>query len=206
MGRLAISTAMTVDGVMSVAEWFRGRARRCQPRAQILGPPVRSGRRRAPVPWRTAVAYAARRFTGVRLRRHPASVSTRVPFDRRRHVSTATSIITGVDFVSFPTNDLDAAMEFYGDVLGLPRSSLWQRPGEQAVGAEFETGTVTVALVACGPLGITFQPNKAPLALRVDDVEAARTELESRGVSSPPRRSTAASATWRPSRIPTATR
>jgi predicted enzyme related to lactoylglutathione lyase len=100
-------------------------------------------------------------------------------------VSTATSIITGVDFVSFPTNDLDAAMEFYGDVLGLPRSSLWQRPGEQAVGAEFETGTVTVALVACGPLGITFQPIKAPLALRVDDVEAARTELESRGVSFP---------------------
>jgi predicted enzyme related to lactoylglutathione lyase len=74
-------------------------------------------------------------------------------------------------------------MDFYGDVLGLPRSNMWQRPGAEPVGAEFETGTVTIALLACERLGIEFQPNKVPIALRVDDVEAARAELESRGVS-----------------------
>lgn len=97
-------------------------------------------------------------------------------------MSTSTAMITGVDFVSVPTRDLTAAMEFYGDVLGLERSSLWQRPGEEPVGAEFENGTVTIAVIACEPLGIPFQPHKVPIALRVDDVEAARSELESRGV------------------------
>jgi predicted enzyme related to lactoylglutathione lyase len=98
-------------------------------------------------------------------------------------MSTATSIVTGTDFVSVPTQDLDAAMDFYADVLGLERSSVWQRPGHEPVGAEFETGTVTVALIPSERLGITFQPNLVPLALQVEDVAAARTELESRGVS-----------------------
>ena len=98
-------------------------------------------------------------------------------------MSTTTSLVTGVDFVSVPTRDLEAAMDFYGDVLGLPRSSVWQRPGHDAVGAEFETGTVTIALVASERLGIAFQPNKVPVALHVDDVEAARAELESRGIT-----------------------
>jgi predicted enzyme related to lactoylglutathione lyase len=53
----------------------------------------------------------------------------------------------------------------------------------EPVGAEFETGTVTVALIASERLGITFQPNKVPLALHVEDVEAARAELQSRGIS-----------------------
>jgi predicted enzyme related to lactoylglutathione lyase len=100
-------------------------------------------------------------------------------------MTTETSIVTGVDFVSVPTRDLDAAMDFYGNVLGLPRSSVWQRPGQPAVGAEFETGTVTIALIACEPLGIEFSPNKVPIALRVDDVAAARAALESRGVAFP---------------------
>jgi catechol 2,3-dioxygenase-like lactoylglutathione lyase family enzyme len=97
-------------------------------------------------------------------------------------MSTSTSLVTGVDFVSVPTTDLEAAMDFYGDVLGLERSSVWQRPGQEPLGAEFETGTVTIALLACERLGIEFQPNKVPIALRVDDVEAARAELGSRGV------------------------
>ena len=92
------------------------------------------------------------------------------------------TLVTGVDFVSVPTTDLARAMNFYGEVLGLPRSSVWQRPGHEPVGAEFETGTVTLALMACEPLGIEFQPTKVPIALRVDDVAAARAELEARGV------------------------
>jgi predicted enzyme related to lactoylglutathione lyase len=98
-------------------------------------------------------------------------------------MSTSTSIVTGVDFVSVPTRDLDAAMDFYGNVLGLPRSSVWQRPDQPAVGAEFETGSVTIALMNCEALGIEFSPNKVPIALRVDDVGAARAALESRGVA-----------------------
>jgi predicted enzyme related to lactoylglutathione lyase len=93
-----------------------------------------------------------------------------------------TPLVTGVDFVSVPTRDLSAAMDFYGDVLGLERSKVWQRSGQEPVGAEFETGTVTIALIAPERLGMTFQPNKVPIALRVDDVAAARAELESKGV------------------------
>jgi catechol 2,3-dioxygenase-like lactoylglutathione lyase family enzyme len=97
-------------------------------------------------------------------------------------MSTATSIVTGVDFVSIPSKDLAAAREFYGDVLGLERSSVWQRPGHEPVGAEFENGTVTLALLNCPALGIEFRPNAVPIALQVDDVATARAELESRGV------------------------
>lgn len=100
-------------------------------------------------------------------------------------MSTSTRLVTGVDFVSLPTQDIAAAMAFYGDVLGLRRSGLWQRPGEEPLGAEFETGTVTVSLVAGEGIGIPFQANKVPLALHVEDVEAARAELASRGVSFP---------------------
>jgi catechol 2,3-dioxygenase-like lactoylglutathione lyase family enzyme len=98
-------------------------------------------------------------------------------------MTTSTSIVTGVDFVSVPTKDLAAARDFYGNVLGLQASKLWQRPGEDPVGAEFETGTVTIALLNCDRLGIPFQPSKAPIALQVEDVAAAKAELESRGVS-----------------------
>jgi predicted enzyme related to lactoylglutathione lyase len=98
-------------------------------------------------------------------------------------MSTSTSIVTGVDFVSVPTSDLAAAMDFYDNVLGLPRSSIWQRAGEEPVGAEFETGNLTIALLANERLGIAFQPNLVPIALHVEDVEAARAELESRGVA-----------------------
>jgi predicted enzyme related to lactoylglutathione lyase len=94
-----------------------------------------------------------------------------------------TTLVTGVDFVSVPTKNLEKAMAFYGDVLGLERSSLWQQPGRDPVGAEFENGTVTIALLACDRLGIEFQAHKVPIALRVDDVQAARAELEQRGVT-----------------------
>ena len=94
-----------------------------------------------------------------------------------------TSVVTGVDFVCVPTRDIAAAMDFYGDVLGLERSKLWQRGDEEPMGAEFEPGTVTIALLNTGKLGIEFQANNAPIALQVDDVEAARAELESRGVT-----------------------
>jgi predicted enzyme related to lactoylglutathione lyase len=90
-----------------------------------------------------------------------------------------TSLVTGVDFVVVPAKDFDRAVEFYGTVLGLPCSARYGR----SPGAEFETGTVTLAVLEYESFGLEFQPSPAPIALRVDDVEAARAELESRGVS-----------------------
>jgi predicted enzyme related to lactoylglutathione lyase len=76
------------------------------------------------------------------------------------------------------TKDYDAAAEFYGKVLGLPFSKRW---GQMPAG-EFETGTLTIAVMQSDAFGVEFRPNNNPIALHVDDVQAARTELESRGV------------------------
>src|SRR4029077_3724080 len=96
---------------------------------------------------------------------------------------TADPLVTGVDFVSVPTQDLDRAVAFYENVVGLTPGPRWQRPGQPAMGAEFETGTVTIALIACEALGIEFSPHRVPIALHVDDVAIARADLESRGVT-----------------------
>jgi predicted enzyme related to lactoylglutathione lyase len=98
-------------------------------------------------------------------------------------MSTATPIVTGVDFVCIPSEDFDTALEFYGEILGLERSSVWQRGDEPPVGAEFETENMTIAVIGTKALGIEFSPNTVPVALQVDDVAAARAKLESRGVS-----------------------
>jgi predicted enzyme related to lactoylglutathione lyase len=98
-------------------------------------------------------------------------------------MSTTTKIVTGVDYVGIPSNDLETARAFYANVLGLEPSSVWQRGDEPALGAEFETGTVTIALINCPGLGIPFGANPAPLALQVEDVAQARAQLESRGVT-----------------------
>jgi predicted enzyme related to lactoylglutathione lyase len=93
-------------------------------------------------------------------------------------MTAATEIVTGVDFVTIPTQDLDAAVEFYGTTLGLERSVY--RPERSF--AEFETGTVTLSVVIAERMGFEFSPTRNPLALHVEDVEAARATLESRGV------------------------
>ena len=96
---------------------------------------------------------------------------------------TPASLVSGVDFVSVPTQDLDRAADFYGSVLGLEPGPRWQPPGQPAMGVEFETGTVTIALIHCEAFGIEFSPQCVPIALHVDDVAAARAQLESRGVT-----------------------
>jgi predicted enzyme related to lactoylglutathione lyase len=94
-------------------------------------------------------------------------------------VATQASLVTGVDFITVPTRDFDKASEFYGDVLGLERSKQWgNRPA-----AEFETGTLTIAVMQSDAFGIEFQPHSLPIALHVDDVEAARAQLEASGVT-----------------------
>ena len=97
-------------------------------------------------------------------------------------MTTAAPTVTGVDFISIPTRDIDRAIDFYENVVGLEPGPRWQRPGQRAMGAEFETGTVTIAVMEVEQFGIEFSPHLVPIALRVDDVAAARSELESRGV------------------------
>jgi predicted enzyme related to lactoylglutathione lyase len=88
-------------------------------------------------------------------------------------------IVTGVDFVSVPTQDLERAVEFYGDVLGIRRSVYMPERNF----AEFETGTVTLNVHNPERMGIgEFRANANFLALHVDDVEASRRELEGKGV------------------------
>jgi catechol 2,3-dioxygenase-like lactoylglutathione lyase family enzyme len=97
--------------------------------------------------------------------------------------ASATTPVTGVDFVNVPTTDLDRARRFYGEELGLEASAVYQRGDAPAMGAEFETGTVTIALIESAAVGREFRPNTLPIAFRVDDVEAARAALEAKGVS-----------------------
>ena len=94
-------------------------------------------------------------------------------------MSTPTPLVTGVDFVTVPTANFEAAAEFYGTVLGLPCSARYGR----VPGAEFETGNLTLQLFDFQAVGRENHPNRNPIALHVEDVEAARAELESRGIS-----------------------
>ena len=98
-------------------------------------------------------------------------------------MSSPSSLITGVDFVTVFSTDLAAAESFYGGTLGLPRSAVYQRGEDPPMGLEFETGSLTLSVVRSEAIGIEQRPNKHPLALHVEDVEAARAELESRGVA-----------------------
>jgi predicted enzyme related to lactoylglutathione lyase len=94
-------------------------------------------------------------------------------------MSTTAALITRVDFVGIPTRDLEAAVAFYGETLGLPRSAY--RPDRHF--AEFETGNVTLNVYDPGRMGLEHAPVRNPIALHVGDVAAARATLEGRGVS-----------------------
>jgi catechol 2,3-dioxygenase-like lactoylglutathione lyase family enzyme len=93
-------------------------------------------------------------------------------------MTTQTPLITGTDFVTVATKDINAAEEFYSGVLGLPLSKRWGK----MPAAEFETGTLTIAVMQSDAFGMEFRASNHPIALRVEDVAAAREVLESRGV------------------------
>jgi catechol 2,3-dioxygenase-like lactoylglutathione lyase family enzyme len=82
------------------------------------------------------------------------------------------------DFVSVPVTDLERSTRFYGETLGLAQvgSGAWP---------EFQLGeNVSLYLLDPTNIGQEFTgPHTAPIALRVPDVEAARRELEGRGVT-----------------------
>jgi predicted enzyme related to lactoylglutathione lyase len=93
-------------------------------------------------------------------------------------MSTDTRLVTKTDFICVPTRDYDAAARFYGEVLELPFSKRW---GEMPAG-EFETGSLTIVAMQPDAFGQEFRTHGLPIALHVDDVAAARSKLESRGV------------------------
>lgn len=94
-------------------------------------------------------------------------------------MATAEQIITGVDFVGVPTRDLEAAVAFYGDTLGLRRSAY--RPERSF--AEFETGNLTLSIINPQRMGMEHHAARNQIALHVEDIEAARSRLENAGVS-----------------------
>ena len=94
-------------------------------------------------------------------------------------MSAETPLITGTDFITVATRDFEAAEAFYGGVLGLPLSTRW---GSMPAG-EFETGTLTLAVMQSDAFNIEFKPHSHPIALHVDDVAAARAELEAEGIA-----------------------
>jgi catechol 2,3-dioxygenase-like lactoylglutathione lyase family enzyme len=93
-------------------------------------------------------------------------------------MTSETPLITGTDFITVSTQDFDAAIGFYGGVLGLPESKRWG----QMPAVEFETGNLTIAVMQSDAFGLEFQANNHPIELQVDDFAAARKELEARGV------------------------
>lgn len=89
------------------------------------------------------------------------------------------SLVTGVDFVSVPSRDLERSVAFYRDTLGLPCSVHMPDRGF----AEFETGNLTFSVIDPVRMGLEYHVSRNPIALHVDDVEAARSALEERGIT-----------------------
>ena len=86
--------------------------------------------------------------------------------------------ITGVDFATVFVTDYPAAVEFYSGTLGLEHSADY---GKIPAG-EVETGSLTLQILDAAAVGREFAPSGHPIAFHVEDVEATRAELESKGV------------------------
>jgi catechol 2,3-dioxygenase-like lactoylglutathione lyase family enzyme len=86
-------------------------------------------------------------------------------------------IVERTDFVSVPVTDLEKSTAWYRDTLGLEQVSEGAWP-------EFQLGeNVSLYLIDPTNIGQAFQgPHTSSIALRVADVEEARSDLESRGI------------------------
>ena len=85
------------------------------------------------------------------------------------------SPISKVDVVGIPSSDGPRSREFYVQTLGLrPDANAWN---------EFWIGETCFAIWYPTQFGVEFQPQKNSIVLlHVDDVDAARAELEAKGV------------------------
>jgi len=87
-------------------------------------------------------------------------------------------LVKRTDFVFLPITSFERAEMFYGGTLGLECSARYSDDR----GGEFETGSLTILLLDMTKLDRPFESSKGAIALHVDNVAAARAELESRGV------------------------
>jgi catechol 2,3-dioxygenase-like lactoylglutathione lyase family enzyme len=84
-----------------------------------------------------------------------------------------------VDYIRVPVDDIEAANHFYGELLGLQRNP--NSPADDWV--EYEAGNVTLAVMTPHTHEYEFAPlPPSTIALRVDDVAAAKAELEGAGL------------------------
>jgi len=84
-------------------------------------------------------------------------------------------MINKVDFIGIPSQDAERSRTFYGETLGLA-------PDEHSQ-FEFWIGETCFGIWEPAKFGMQFAPQKnAHPALHVDDVAAARAELEAKGV------------------------
>jgi catechol 2,3-dioxygenase-like lactoylglutathione lyase family enzyme len=85
------------------------------------------------------------------------------------------SPVTGVDFVAVPSTDWKRSRAFYVDTLGL-------RPDDTG-DSEFWVGQTCFGIYEPATFGLDFAPQRtAHLALHVEDMAAARAELEGKGI------------------------
>jgi hypothetical protein len=112
------------------------------------------------------------------------------------------TLVTGVDFITVSTKDIDQAVDFYGNVLGLERGKQWGN----LPAYEFETGNLTIAVMQSD----ASASSTARTAIRLSF--ASTTSMPPRPSSSPAASSSGASRSIRASAsrpsspTPTATR
>jgi catechol 2,3-dioxygenase-like lactoylglutathione lyase family enzyme len=82
--------------------------------------------------------------------------------------------IQRVDFINIPTRDAARSRAWYRDVLGLVEDP--NNPDE------LTAGQVTLTFWEPEREGIEFKPDIGGFAVRVPDIEAAKAELEEKGV------------------------
>jgi predicted enzyme related to lactoylglutathione lyase len=87
-------------------------------------------------------------------------------------------LVTGVDFVTVPAQDLEQSVRFYGDTLGLKRAAYIPERGY----AEFETRTLTLSVIVPEKMGTEHFTSRGPIALHVDDMAPVRAHLTDAGV------------------------
>ena len=92
-------------------------------------------------------------------------------------MASSAAAVEHTDFVSLPVTDMERSTAWYRDTLGLEQTGTGGFP-------EFRLGdNAFLYLLSMEAIGSQFTaPHTAAMALRVADVEAARSELETRGV------------------------
>lgn len=87
--------------------------------------------------------------------------------------------VTGTDFVTLQTQDIEQARTFYRDTLGLEEGKQW---GELPA-FEYETGNLTLAVMDPSAFGMPFAPSGgSSVVLQVDDFDSAMEGLKAKDV------------------------